>query len=112
MGVKITDNTVAIENDISVRGSIFLRHFADEVVNISTPNTPKKTGRLRMDVIKQVLGLKGKIKWGKGYAAYQEEKQFKNYTTAGTGPNFAKNAIKQAVGNVAKIASRSGLIKL
>ena len=34
--------------------------MADEIVDISTPITPKKSGRLRMDIVKQVLGLKEK----------------------------------------------------
>ena len=82
----------------------------DKIVNISTPKTPKKTGELRRGVVKQVLGLKGTIKWGKNYAVYQETKQFRNYTTPGTGPDFALDAVKKGVNKTATIARSVGLI--
>ena len=106
---KVTDNTKNIYNQLQVKSSIFLRNMADEFIKISTPLTPKKTGRLRMDVVKQVLGLKGKIKWGKNYGKYQETKQFKNYTTAGTGPHFAESGASGCVKKTAEVAKRSGL---
>lgn len=109
MSYKITDNTIKIGGDIKQKASIFLRFMTDEIVSISTPNTPKKTNRMRLDIIKSVLGLNAKVKWGKNYAKYQEVKQFKNYTTPGTGPHFAENAVMQAIKNTGKIASRAGL---
>jgi hypothetical protein len=109
--VKITDFTGNVTNLLVQKSNVFLRTACDEVVKISTPNTPKKTGRLRMDVVKQVLGLKGKISWGKNYAIFQESKQFKKYTTPGTGPNFAGNAINAMVKISGKIMRTVGLIK-
>lgn len=108
--MEIRDNTDQITNNITQKSNIFLRLMADKIVNISTPKTPKKTGRLRMDINKQVLGLNGKIKWGKGYAKIQEVKQFKNYTTPGTGPHFAENAVNEGVKETSKIAKQAGLI--
>ncbi len=110
MTVRITDNHPKIQNDTSQKASIFLRQVADKIVTISTPNTPMKTGELRRGVLKQVLGLKGTIKWQKDYAVYQEDKQHKNYTTPGTGPHFALNAVTEAVKDTGIIANRSGLI--
>jgi len=107
---KVTDNTNNVINELTQKASIFLRMMSDEIVNISTPITPKKSGRLRMDVVKQVLGLNGKIMWGKNYGVYQEEKQFKNYTTPGTGPHFAKKGAEGGVEKTQSIAKRSGLI--
>ena len=107
---KIIDNTKTVNNKIMQSASIFLRTMADEVISISTPKTPKKSGRMRMDVNRQVLGLKGKVKWGKNYAKYQETKQFVNYTTPGTGPHFASDSVKLAVRRTANIAKRVGLI--
>lgn len=107
---KVTDNTNNVINELTQKASIFLRLMADEIVNISTPITPKKSGRLRMDVVKQVLGLKGKIIWGKNYGVYQEEKQFKNYTTPGTGPHFAQKGAEGGVEKTRSVAQRSGLI--
>lgn len=107
---KINDNTNEVLKGIEQNASIFLRLMADKIVSISTPKTPKKTGRLRLDVVKQVLGLNGKIKWGKNYAIYQETKQFKNYTTPGTGPNYAEDSVKEGVGETVTIAKRANLI--
>lgn len=110
MATKITDNTTRITRDTEVKSSIFLRLMADTIVSISEPKTPKDTGRLRADVIKQVLGLSGKIIWGKDYAVYQETKQFRNYTTPGTGPRFAEDSVHQGVDKTASVAKRAGLV--
>lgn len=110
MGVSLTDNTRNIEDNITQKANLFLRNMSEFVVNAAEPNTPKDTGRMRADVVKQVLGLKAKIIWGKNYAVYQETKQFRNYTTPGTGPHFAKNAIEQGKKNTSKIARSAGLI--
>lgn len=97
MSYKVTSHINQIDNDTNQRMNIFLRLMSDQIVDISTPKTPKRTGRLRADIVKSVLGLKGSVRWGKGYAIFQETKQFRNYTTPGTGPHFAENAVKQAV---------------
>lgn len=109
--VHITDNTPQVKSDLAQKSSIFLRLAADLVMNLAEPNTPKKRGNLRRDVVRQVLGLKGKIVWGKNYAKYQETKQFKNYTTAGTGPHFAENAINDMIKKTDNIGRKAGLIK-
>lgn len=107
---KVIDNTDKIINDIEVKASIFLRNMCDEIIKISTPKTPKKTGRMRMDIVRQVLGLKGKVKWGKNYAVYQETKQFKHYTTPGTSSKFAESRALGAIKSTNSIAKSSGLI--
>jgi len=109
MSVRITDNTSKILNETKIKANVFLRLMTDEVVNESTPKTPKKSGRLRSDITKSVLALKGKIVWGKKYAAKQETTQFKNYTTAGTGPHYAENAVRKAVNKTSSIAKKAGL---
>lgn len=107
---KTQDNTGYVLNTLSQKASIFLRAMAEEVVNIADPKTPKKTGRLKSDVLKQVLGLKGKIVWSKEYAAIQEIKQFSKYTTPGTGPHYAENAVRETIDKTQKIAKSSGLL--
>jgi hypothetical protein len=116
MAYRITDNTPQVTSLKLQQSSIFLRSAAEEIVSISTPNTPEKSGRLRADVLKQVLGLKGKIEWRKNYAQYQERGSradgshvVRNYTTPGTGPNFAENAVKIVVAKTGLIAKRVGL---
>lgn len=109
MSVRVTDHTVSVEQSITQKANVFLRLLADEIVSISEPNTPKKQGNLRRDVLREVLGLRGKVKWMKNYASIQETKQFRNYTTPGTGPHFAENAVNEAIKRVDTIARRAGL---
>jgi len=109
MSVRVTDHTVSFENIATQKANVFLRLMAEEIVSISEPSTPKKVGNLRRDVLKQVLGLRGKVEWRKRYALIQEKKQFRNYTTAGTGPHYAENAVFEAIKRVDSIARRSGL---
>jgi hypothetical protein len=111
MKVIVKNNMPKLRDETKTRSSIFLRALTDEVVKTSTPKTPMRTGRLRMDIVKQVLGLKGRIIWGKNYAIYQEKKQYTNYTTAGTGPHFAENAVNDTVKQSESIARKVGLIK-
>lgn len=110
MSVTIQDFTPQIINDMTQKASIFLRQSAEEIVQISTPNTPMKTGQLRRSVLKEVLGLKGKVQWKKDYAAKMETVQFKNYTTPSTGPHFAESAVEQVAKKTGGIAKSSGLI--
>lgn len=110
MAYRITDRSTQFGQSTTQKASTFLRVAAENIVNESTRKTPMKTGRLRMDVLKQVLGLHGSVVWGKNYAKYQEEKQFQNYTTPGTGPHFAENAVKKIVGQTQIIARSVGLI--
>ena len=65
----------------------------------STPRTPKRWGDLRGNTRIQVLGEKGLITWGMNYAFYQENYQYVNYTTAGTGPHFASNSAREVAEN-------------
>lgn len=110
MSVTIQDNTSIVKGTIKQRLNLFLRFFAEDVVNTAEPNTPSDTGRMKKDVLKQVLGLSGKIKWNKNYAVFQETKQYKHYTKAGTGPHFAENAIQSTLRNAQSIAKKVGLI--
>jgi hypothetical protein len=110
MSYTITDYSKQFENNTIQKANLFLRMMAEEMVRTSTPKTPKKSGRMRMDILKSVLGLKGKIVWGKDYAKYQETKQFKNYTTPGTGPHFAENAVMSSIKLTNSIARKVGLI--
>lgn len=110
MSYTIKDHTPAFDQQTTQKASIFLRTMAETIVNIAQPRTPMDKGNLRRDVVKSVLGLSGKIKWGKNYAAIQETKQHKRYTTAGTGPHYARNAVNEGVKQTDSIARRVGLI--
>lgn len=110
MSVKVIDNSPQIRNSTTQKLNIFLRLMTDEIVNDSTRGTPKRKGNLRQDIVKQVLGLGATIIWGKNYAARQELTQFRNYTTPGTGPHFAENAVRGGANKLVKIAKQAGLI--
>lgn len=115
MSVSIIDNTALIEADLKGKESLFLRNFMDDVQKYSDPKTPMKTGRLRQSVLKQVLGTNGKMVWLKEYAAPQEVGRTRghaitHYTTPGTGKDFAKDGVIEAVKHVDETMKRSGLI--
>lgn len=111
------DNTQPIFGTTQQKASIFLRIIAEHIVDTSRPGTPKERGNLRQDVLKTVNGLKGKIEWRKVYAEYQERgarkdgsHRVKNYSTPGTGPHFAENAVKQGAGSAVNFMKQANLI--
>jgi len=113
MSVKIIDNTPQVKSQTRQKASLFLRFMADDIHRNSTPITPMKTGQLRRSVIKQVLGLKGEIRWDKKYAVYQEagytRGPIRRYTTPGTGRAFAYRAVQKGVANTDAVAKKAGL---
>jgi hypothetical protein len=110
LSYKYTDNSAKLDAATRQKANLALRFIAEAIVNTSTPKTPKKTGRLRADVLKQVLGLHARIIWDKVYATTQEYVQHKNYTTPGTGPHFAENAVRQEVNNSVQHFRKAGLL--
>lgn len=113
MSVKVEDFTPGIKSNTKVKASTFLRMICDTVIQKAEPKTPKDKGNLSRDILKQVLGLHAVIDWRKVYAQYQERGKredgthvIKNYTTPGTGPHFAENAINEAIKDTPIIAKR------
>lgn len=109
MSVKFNSNIPNIISDTDRKSSLAIRYALDDIDKIAEPKTPKKKGNLRRDTLKQVLGKRGKIAWKKEYAIYQEKKQHGNYTTPGTGPHFAENAVRKVVANSREYFKRAGL---
>lgn len=73
----------------------------------SLPGTPLRDHYLRANIQLSSAGTTQRIAWTRPYAAYQERGMradgshvVKNYTTAGTGPWFAKNAVKAELKNI------------
>lgn len=99
MSVEIRDDTGRVVADGKAKAALALRLMLDDIDRISEPGTPKKLGDLRRNKLKQVLGLHGSIQWRQKYAAKQEDRQARNYTTPGTGPHYAENAVKKVVRN-------------
>lgn len=110
MSYKIEDFTTSIIDSVKVKASIFLRYVAETIVQDAEPITPKDTGDMRSIVLKEVVGTNGKVKWVKDYAAIQETKQFKRYTTPGTGSKFAEKTVKKMPGKTEEIARKAGLL--
>lgn len=115
MAVKITDNTPQVSISTERGISLAIRYMLDGIDQIANPRTPKDTNRLRSDITKQVLGKKGTITWHKKYAQAQEAgiihgSPVRNYTTPGTGPHFAENAVRQVVEDSGTYFRKAGLI--
>lgn len=110
MRVKVTDNSAKLIEIVRRKQSIGLRRVANQIVKSSRPKTPRRTGDLRDDTLIQVLGLRARIQWGKSYASLQEHTQFSHYTTPGTGPHFAENAVNEAVEKGAGLLTGGELI--
>lgn len=100
MAGRVIDNTDLVEFMVRNRVATTNRLLLEEAHAISLHRTPMKTGALRTMVQKIVDGESGEIRWNAPYAIYQEEKQFQNYTTPGTGPHFAESAVQGAMDKI------------
>jgi hypothetical protein len=103
MSVSYTDNTVFIQAQQRQTAAIGLRLLMSEIARFSEPKTPRRYGSLRRNKTIQVLGLTAALRWNVKYAAKQESTKYRHYTTAGTGPHFAENAVRKGVGQARSI---------
>lgn len=111
----------------------WLRTFRKNVL----PLTPKKIGYLRRSIITQVLGKTGSVSWRAPYAKAQDDGghtvrkiikgpnqrdggygiilpkpyRYSNYTTAGTGSDFARKAATATHKQVPGLWRKLGLTK-
>jgi hypothetical protein len=109
VSVSIVDNTAYIKAKVSSGIPLALRFALDDIHRIANPRTPMQHGNLRAEVTKTVVGKIGTITWHANYAIYQEKKRFSNYTTPGTGPNYAENSVTQIVGNFNTYLQKAGI---
>lgn len=113
MAVGVRNNTAKLKTKIENNTAVMVRLMLRDIHAKAEPNTPMKTGSLRAQVREQALGNTGYIEWRAEYATYQEDgskgKPW-NYTTAGTGPHFAENAVNEVVANLDEYARKSNLI--
>jgi hypothetical protein len=110
MPVKITHTSKNFLAGQRQKVPLALRFILEDIERLADPKTPRETGNLRNNKIKQVLGTTAKIAWRMNYAIYQEQKQFSNYTTGGTGPHFAENAVTAGVARSEEAFRRAGVI--
>lgn len=119
MSVKITDNVPKLLFETNVKTDLFLRFLLDEVEKYSDPLTPKKEGPLRQSTLKTTAGSnqfirRGQIEWRKEYAAAQEAGTtrgfpIRNYTTPGTGKDYALRGVIKAVAASEMLMKKVGL---
>lgn len=113
MAVKVRNNTAKLKTKIENNTAVMIRLVLRDVHAQAEPNTPMRTGNLRAQVVEQALGKSGHIQWNAKYATYQEDGSQGtpwNYTTQGTGPHFAENAVNDVVGQLDRYARKSNLI--
>lgn len=119
MGVQVSDNTAYAKNDIQSGIGLAIRLMLEDIHQEANPNTPMKTGDLRARVLKQMDGNKGTITWESNYAEVQEKGYrngangrvyFHNYTTPGTGPQYAANSVAKVIENLPDYLERAGLL--
>lgn len=117
MAVHVTDHSEEIKNATKVKSSIFLRLMMESIEKIAQPNTPKDKGNLGNDILKNVTGVRGRMEWRKDYAQYQERgmrkdgtRRVKHYTTPGTGPHYAENAVMAGIDKTNVVARSAGLV--
>lgn len=111
MPVTIQHNEEYIRQLTTQRISLANRLIIEDIHRTSLHNTPMLSSQLRRNVTKTVVPetYTGTIIWRQCYAAYQEMGMradgthvVKNYTTPGTGKDFAKNAVKKTLKQVEK----------
>lgn len=110
MSVKFQSNIPYLKSANERNLSLALRFMTDAITEEAYYKTPKRKGNLRNDVLKQVLGKHGIIIWQKEYARRQEERLHQNYTTPGTGPHFAENAVKKVVERSDQYFRKAGIL--
>ena len=111
MPVIVQHNEEYIRQLTTQRISLANRLIIEDIHRTSLHNTPMLSSQLRRNVTKTVVPetYTGTIIWKVPYASYQERGSradgshvVKNYTTPGTGKDFAKNAVKETLSDVSK----------
>lgn len=135
MSVDVINRVPELTARINASVPLALRLMLDAIGAAADPTTPKDTGNLRNNKLKQVLGTHATIAWVQKYAGAQEAgymtvhqqrsiklangswvtlkegvHYFKRYTTKGTGPHYAAEAVKQVIGGSEAIFRSAGLI--
>lgn len=105
--VFIQLNTELVGNELDNKIMLANRQLLEDIYERSLYRTPMNTSNLRHNVSRRVEGKSAIIEWRERYAAAQELGgrktksgkfvEFKNYTTPGTGKDYAKNAVKESM---------------
>lgn len=110
MSVKIEHRENSIITALKFKVAIANRLIIEDIHRTSLHNTPMVSSKLRRNVTKTVVSetYTGTIIWRQPYSSYQERGSraegpphvVRNYTTPGTGKDFAKNAVKGTMSHV------------
>ena len=112
MSRAFIDKSPLVIAKIENNASVMLRLMIRDIHKQAEPNTPYRNGSLRAEVLEQVNGLRGSIGWGVNYAKKQEEGSSHgtwHYTTPGTGPHFARDAVSLINDNLSEYARKARL---
>jgi hypothetical protein len=115
MSVKVVDYHPTIKIKTTRAASLAVYFMLDGIDRTAFPKTPMRKGELRKDTRKSVSGSKGTITWSERYAAVQEAGsrkgvRFTHYTTAGTGPHFAEDAVNKVASDADSYFRKANLI--
>lgn len=109
MPVKVYNFENRIKEKLRLNVGIANRLIIEDIHRKSLFKTPMSSSQLRRDVSKSVdiPTYTGTIIWEVPYASYQERGMradgthvVRNYTTPGTGKDFAKNAVEDVMSRV------------
>lgn len=108
MPVNYIDNRQQVISEQKAKNNVAIRLMLEDIQRVSRRGTPMgETIQLRHQVSKRVGNQIGIITWTVPYASYQERGMrydgshvVKNYTTPGTGPHFARDAVEIVMRNV------------
>lgn len=93
MAYKYTSNVRYVTSKKELGMELAIRLALEDIRRTAEPLTPRKTGVLRSSAV--VRANEGVVNWTADYAVYQENKEYQNYTTPGTGAHFAERAVRQ-----------------
>lgn len=108
MSYRYHSNMGKIQAEKELQMEMAIRLALEDIRRTAQPLTPMKTGFLRSSAV--IRQLEGVVNWTADYAVYQEKKEYKNYTTPGTGPHFAERAVKQVQGRFDDHLRAAGVI--
>lgn len=109
MSVKIEHRENNVITALKFKVAIANRLIIEDIHRTSLSKTPMLSSQLRRNVEKTVVPetYTGTIIWRQPYASYQERGSradgshvVRNYTTPGTGKDFAKDSVKETLSHV------------
>lgn len=102
--IIVNNNSRAVIQAMNSKCKMANRLLLEDIHRRANKTTPFRAGDLREQVSKRVEEMDGIIVWQQPYAAYQERGSradgshvVRNYTTPGTGPHYAANAVEEVM---------------